>query len=283
MPLAVRLVGRYLAETGEGASVYLAWLAATPLDALNQGARRQESVPLLLERSLAEVLARLAGYYTALAETESTQGLAGYRRLDPARGHLLRVLEACAAQEQWEAVPSLVWAVDGYLNVQGYWTERVQALETGVQAAEALEHRRDEGAFLGNLGGAYHRLGQVQADKNHPSAIGYYEQALAIAREIGDRRGEGNRLGSLGLAYADLGQVEEAIEYYEQALAIAREIGNRLSEGIHLHNLGDLYKDQGDTSRARQYLREALAIFEEVKSPYAEISRGVLAEVEEEV
>ncbi|NAS89575.1 hypothetical protein C4E24_07580, partial [ANME-1 cluster archaeon AG-394-G21] len=55
-------------------------------------------------------------------------------------------------------------------------------------------------------------------------AIEYYEQALAIAREIGDRRGEGNSLGNLGLAYSDLGQEEKAIEYYEQALAIGKEI-----------------------------------------------------------
>ena len=45
-----------------------------------------------------------------------------------------------------------------------------------------------------------------------------------IAREIGDRRGEGNRLGNLGSAYSDLGQVEKAIEYYEDALAIGKEI-----------------------------------------------------------
>ena len=35
------------------------------------------------------------------------------------------------------------------------------------------------------------------------TAIDFYEQALAIAREIGDRRGEGNHLGNLGSAHAD--------------------------------------------------------------------------------
>ena len=68
-------------------------------------------------------------------------------------------------------------------------------------------------------------------------AIGYYEQALAIAREIGDRRGEGTDLGNLGNAYCCLGQVEEAIGYYERALAIAQEIGDRRGEGNHLFNM----------------------------------------------
>ena len=62
-------------------------------------------------------------------------------------------------------------------------------------------------------------------------AIGFYEQHLAIAREIGDRRGEGNALGNLGTAYAALGQVERAIDLLEQALRIGREIKTRGSFG----------------------------------------------------
>jgi len=55
LPLAVRLAGRYLAQTGEGAAEYLDWLRETPLDALDHGQRRQESVRVLLEKSLAQV------------------------------------------------------------------------------------------------------------------------------------------------------------------------------------------------------------------------------------
>jgi tetratricopeptide (TPR) repeat protein len=46
----------------------------------------------------------------------------------------------------------------------------------------------------------------------------------------------------LGNAYRALGQVEKAIEQYEQALAIAREIGDRQGEGIRAWNLGLLYE-----------------------------------------
>jgi tetratricopeptide (TPR) repeat protein len=75
-----------------------------------------------------------------------------------------------------------------------------------------------EGNALGSLGIAYADLGEVER------AIGYYEQHLAITREIGDRRGEGNALGNLGLADADLGEVERAIGLLEQALRIGQEI-----------------------------------------------------------
>jgi len=349
LPLAVRLAGRYLDETGETASEYLTWLEETPLEALSHGKRRQESVDVLLKKSLAQVseeacrvlgvvgllalapfdrapiaaaldlssrqlhkplgelvsygllshseewyevshalvhtyarkrvepeaeaVTRLAAYYDALAREQQERGLPGYRRLDIERGHVMRVLRTCAEQGRWEAVRSLVWAVEDYLDICGYWTERVQALETGVEATQALEHRRDEGAFLGNLGLAYSDLGQVE------KAITYYEQALAIAREIGHRQGEGAHLGNLGVAYRDLGQVEKAITYYEQALAIAREIGHRQGEGADLGNLGVAYHDLGQVEKAREYLQQALAIFEEIKSPYGELARRQLAEL----
>jgi len=85
---------------------------------------------------------------------------------------------------------------------------------------------------LGNLGNASDALGDPRR------AIADYEQALAIAREIGDRRGEGNHLGNLGNAYYRLGYPSQAIEYHQQALAIAREIGDRRREGNHLDSLG---------------------------------------------
>lgn len=55
LPLAVRLVGHYLTDTGETAAEYLAWLRATPLEALDQGRRRHESVNVLLGKSLGQV------------------------------------------------------------------------------------------------------------------------------------------------------------------------------------------------------------------------------------
>ena len=70
------------------------------------------------------------------------------------------------------------------------------------------------GQLLGTLGLAYADLGQAER------AIGFYEQRLAIAREIGDRRGEGNALGNLGNAYTPR-PAERAIGFYEQDLAIS--------------------------------------------------------------
>ena len=330
LPLAVRLAGRYLSQTGETAAEYLEWLETQPFEALRLGEYREENVKMLLERSVQQIsedaqrvlavvgvlnlspfaveplvaalelsvrqmravlgelmnygllvrpvtyytvshalihtyasrclsvepdtLRRLAGYYTNFAKKQSEQGLAGYARLDTERVHLMRVIDRCQAQEEWQSVNALVWAVNEYLDIRGYWTEWVTALKAGIHAARQQNERHDESVHLSSLGLAYTNLGQV--DK----AIEYYEQALTIAHEIGDRFSEGSQLGNLGLAYADLGQVAQAIEYYEQALAIDREIGDRRGEGSQLGNLGLAYADLGQVDKAIEYHQQALII-----------------------
>jgi len=144
------------------------------------------------------------------------------------------------------------------LDLRQHPRERIAWLEAAAEAARRLGDRAAEGRHLGNLGIAYHRLGEYR------KAIGYYEQALEIDREIGDRRGEGAALGNLGLAYADLGEVRKAIGYYEQALGIAREIGDRRAEGAWLGNLGLAYADLGDVREAIGYYERALKIDREI-------------------
>ncbi len=346
LPLALRLAGRYLAQRQEEAADYLAWLEETPLRALDHGQRQRDSVPLLMERSLAqvseeardalavvgilalapfsrdvvaaalgtspreasralgesvdyglllrsegrnqvshalvhtyarerlgppgEVIKRLAAHYAAFARDQSQLGLEGYARLDAERPHMIGVVERCVEQEAWEAARGLAWAIgdqEGYLDMQGHWAERVNALQAGLVAVRALEDRDNEGAFLYNLGNAYSDLGQAD------QAIEFDEQSLVIAREVGDRQGEGIGLGELGNVYSALGQWERAVEYYNRALAIAREIcaastqgsqewtAARLSEGNQLGNIGLAYRALGQVERAIEYHEQALAVY----------------------
>jgi tetratricopeptide (TPR) repeat protein len=103
-------------------------------------------------------------------------------------------------------------------------------------------------------------------------ALKYYEQALAIGREVGDRGMEGTTLNNLGAVNNALGKKEEALKYYEQALAIRREVGDRGGEGITLGNIGALYFAKADYPAALAYFLLAKSIFEEVQSP----NRGVV-------
>ncbi len=333
LPLAVRLAGKYIFETGEPVSEYLEDLEKTPLETLNHGARKLESVPVLLNRSLNNVsddaksilgivgilafspfskeviqsaiteininktinelinygllnrtdnnrfiishalihkyaranhrpdnddVGKIADYYNSYAKKHDEQGLKGYVLLNQERTHIMRVIEECKTREIWQRVNDLVWAAEDYLDMCGYWTDRVIALESGVIAAKNLKDRQDEGGHLGNLGNAYSDLGKIE------KAIQYYEKALSISREIGNRKNEGIWLGNLGLAYIDLGKIEKAIEFNEQSLSISREIGHRHGEGIYLGNLGLAYIDLGKIEKAIEFNEQALSISREI-------------------
>lgn len=392
LPLAIRLVGRYLAEREETASAYLAWLKATPLTALDQGQRQWNSVPLLLEQSVGQVsqtaqqvlgvvgllalapfepetitaalpqvaddqrlrrekqsasampasrrvqqglgelvnygllrrrdhlyevthalahtyarerlsppdgtLAHLATYYAAFSYSQKKQDAEGFATLALACPHLVALVHRGLERGTWTAVITLAEAIDGYLDLQGKWLDRLTVLQAGLAAAKMLQERQEEGIYLGRLGSTFEALGQYQVaieyyeqalvisrergDRSHESewlgslggvyaalgqyqrAIEYNEQALAITREIGDRRGEAIRLGYLGTFFANLGQYLRAIEYREQALAIAREIGDRRGESIHLGNLGRMYLEFGRYQEAIEYIEQALVIAREI-------------------
>ncbi len=184
------------------------------------------------------------------------------------------------------------------LDLRQHSRERILWLEFALASARRLHHREGEAVALGNLGVAYHDLGETHraiklfeeallidceignrggesTDLGNlgnayftlgeiPCAIQYFERALLITREIGDRRGEGNVLGSLGIAYSDLGETRRAIEFYEQQLEIVREVGDRRSEGITVVNLGSAYHDLGETRRALHIYEQCLDLAREV-------------------
>lgn len=84
---------------------------------------------------------------------------------------------------------------------------------------EESEIRRARADMLGKLGILHYSLGGVR------EAIAYYEQALAIAQEIGDRRGEALTSWNLGLEYED-SDPARAVELMQSLVNYEREIGH---------------------------------------------------------
>jgi CHAT domain-containing protein/1,2-phenylacetyl-CoA epoxidase PaaB subunit len=113
------------------------------------------------------------------------------------------------------------------------------------------------------------QLGDDHRDRSeYEQAIAFYEQALALYREVQDRAGEGRTLTRLGQAYYALSQYKQALALSEEALAIHREVHNRRDEGITLGLLGNVY------ARLSQYER-ALALYEQALTIHRELhNRG---------
>ncbi|MBK8074412.1 MAG: tetratricopeptide repeat protein [Kineosporiaceae bacterium] len=138
------------------------------------------------------------------------------------------------------------------------WGHTREALDLHQRLDGHLTDPWDRAANHTHLGLCYAALGQVA------TAIGHYQQALAIFREIGDRLGEAAALNNLGLCFADLGQVAAAIDHYQQALTIHREIGDRLGEAADLGNLGSCYAALGQVAAAIDHHQQALTIHREI-------------------
>ncbi len=107
--------------------------------------------------------------------------------------------------------------------------------------------------------------GNLRRDQGRmDDARAHAQASLAIARDVGNRRLEGNLIGNLGILHAVQGRFEEARVHFEQALAIHREVGNRRIEGIDTSNLGNVYLEQGKLEEAGARFHQALAIHREV-------------------
>ena len=61
-------------------------------------------------------------------------------------------------------------------------------------------------------------------------ALGSYEQALGLFREVGDRLGEANVLQAMGDVQNFRDERDKALGSYEQALGLFREVGDRLGK-----------------------------------------------------
>jgi tetratricopeptide (TPR) repeat protein len=248
LPLAVRLAGRYLKETGETADEYLSWLAQTPLEALDQGKRRLKSVTILLKRSLSQVsgqslqLLGIAGILAlapfgrkelavALNRTEnelrrSLNELVNY-------GLLLRrerLYEVGHALIHTYARRKITPPLDTVKNLAAYYTEFTdEKCKHGIEGYARLDGEREH---IMRVIAACMEHAQWQAAKDLSWAIRDYlyiqghltefvivnQTGVDLARQLKDRLEEGAWIGNLGLAYRALGEVEKAIEYYSQAL-----------------------------------------------------------------
>ena len=142
--------------------------------------------------------------------------------------------------------------------------EAIEYLNLYLKKAKEVGDRYGEGGAYGNLGNAYHRLGDFK------KAIEYHNLHLKIAKEVGDKHREGNAYGNLGNAYQSLGDFKKAIEYHNLDLKIAKEVGDKHGEGGAYDNLGNAYDSLGDFKKAIEYHNLHLKIAEEVGDKHGE-------------
>ncbi len=99
------------------------------------------------------------------------------------------------------------------------------------------------------------------------SALGQYQIAIELYREVSDRLGEANSLYSIGNVLQFKNRRDEALENYQQAIGLYREVGARLGEANSLKSIGNL---QEDTKKKLQFLQDAHQIYIDIGDRYNE-------------
>ena len=141
-----------------------------------------------------------------------------------------------------------------FFNRRTYWADWVETHRIALASAQRSGDRRAEALVLNNLGIGYAR-------RHLAEAVGSFEQALDIRREIGDEYGEAQTASNLADTYSRIGRGDEALDLLKRALDIHRQAGRRYGEGVALDNLGEAYLALGRAEEAVVSLNQAQQIF----------------------
>ncbi|MEH2255967.1 tetratricopeptide repeat protein [Nostoc sp.] len=208
-------------------------------------------------------------------------------------------------------------ALSNFLLFRGYWDERIRLGEWRYQAGKALDQWSDAGwgayntAFIyfyraeteqaaiwvNQMAEAMERSGsrrnkavasQLQGNiasqrKNWIEAERFYQETLAIFRELKEETAEAIALNWLGTVAQSQGQYDRAESYYKQALVIEEKLGNKGRQATYYGNLGLLALDCDRPSEVRPWYERELALAQEVgRQDLVADAQSSLAQVLEE-
>ncbi len=145
-------------------------------------------------------------------------------------------------------------AAYGFFNRRTYWADWVETHQIALSSVRVLGDKRGEALVLNYLGIAFTR-------RRMDEAAGYFEQALAIRRQIPDLAGEAQTATNLADTYLRLERYDEALDLLKRALEILRQAANPYSEGVVLNNLGEAYLALGRIGEAIDSLEHAREVF----------------------
>ncbi|MGH2738214.1 MAG: tetratricopeptide repeat protein, partial [Actinomycetota bacterium] len=169
---------------------------------------------------------------------------------DNLRAALRRAIDASHANIGLRLVAALwrFWHLHGHLAEGRRWAEEVLALPG------SSERTAKRARALTALGGLVYWMEDVPATRRA------YEEALAIAREIGDRRQVAEGIYNLAYVPAYEGDIPGAVTMIEQARAMFEELEMPRGAADSLWILGISARLQGDLPASRALAEESLRL-----------------------
>ena len=182
---------------------------------------------------------------------------------ESARPNLVAAASQAASSEMHEIAWKLPAAMMSFFYRRGHWADWVATHEGGLNSARVLGDRMAEAWMLNNLG-------MVFGLQRKEQAIGCFEDALVIYREIGDQPGQARAANNVAQACLRVHRFPRALEAAQRSLAVQRQAGDRYGEGIALGNLGDACRALARFDEAIGHLGQALDIFRELGDQHSQ-------------
>jgi predicted ATPase/DNA-binding XRE family transcriptional regulator len=138
---------------------------------------------------------------------------------------------------------------------QGDFDRGEQLLDESLRISRAEEDTLAEGFIRMSLG----ILAAIRPEPDAALARAYFEQSLALSRELGVPHGETVALNNLGVLARQERDYERAISLFQEALRVAQAHHDVVATEGPLGNLGWISLEWGDHEQAVGYFREALS------------------------
>ena len=188
---------------------------------------------------------RAADYYVHLRVPEHWRSMTG---LEPV---LLEFEHRVRAGDFDDAAAVLSQIDVDYLITMGH---SARALTMRQRLDGKITDRRLQMLHAYGLAHAYQVLGPFLKAKD------YFQEALALARELGDSRIEAESLGGMAEVSRRLGRLDDARDHLEQTVALYRKIGDQKKEAQLLGELSILSSYRGNLKEALDHGQAALSL-----------------------
>ena len=112
---------------------------------------------------------------------------------------------------------------------------------------------------------SFQQSGKFDTKRDSRKALGSFQKALGLRREIGDRQGTAETLVWLGDVWFSLNENRKALDCYTEARGIQLALGNHLEEAEALSEIGIVHNWIGERRKALEFYGQALVLFREAK------------------
>jgi hypothetical protein len=110
--------------------------------------RRLTQTQLQEDEQAGGVQTRFVAHFLAYAQAHAQPTPEDFNVLEAEHANLLAAMDRAYESGDWEVVTRLMWGLDDYLLVRGYWSECRRCLEQAIEAANEVKNEFDQAAFI---------------------------------------------------------------------------------------------------------------------------------------